>query len=74
MVRVLVVSANRERYPDPVVPLDALYVAGAVRGRNEVVFADLCFEDDPLAAVAARVRDRRPDAVGLALRNLHDNS
>src|SRR5581483_3610726 len=34
----------------------------------------LCFEADPEAALRARIRDFRPDVIGLGLRNLHTNA
>jgi len=51
-VRILLVSANRERLPSPVVPPGLLYVAGAVRDAHDVTLLDLCFEDDPEQANA----------------------
>jgi radical SAM superfamily enzyme YgiQ (UPF0313 family) len=70
-MRVLLVSANQERSPDPVAPLGACYVATATAARGHAVaFLDLCFstavEDDVRRAVA----DARPDVVGLSLRNV----
>ena len=53
-MRVLMVAANRERSPDPVAPLGAAMVAGAVRAAgHDLAFSDLCFAADPLAEVAA---------------------
>lgn len=74
MVRVLLVSANREKLPSPVVPLGVLQVAGALRDRHEVEVCDLCFEDDPHARLTETVARFRPDVVGLGVRNLHTNA
>lgn len=73
-MRVLIVSANQEHRPDPVVPLGALYVAGAARAAgHEVSLHDCCFDGpgfaDPLAATLDRVR---PDVIGLSMRNVDD--
>jgi len=73
-MRVLLVSANREKLPSAVVPIGVLSVAAAVRDAHEVSVLDLCFEDDPLGAVATAIERFRPDVVGLGLRNLHDNT
>lgn len=75
-MRVLLVSANREKLPSPVVPLGVLQVAGALRGkgRSEVLVLDLCFEDDPRGALRRALAEHTPDVVGLGLRNLHDNA
>lgn len=73
-MRVLLVSANREQYPAPVVPLGVLAVAGAVRDAHDVKVVDLCFEPEPLHAVAEAIAAYSPDVVGIGLRNLHDNA
>lgn len=74
-LRVLLVSANRERLPSPAVPLGVLYVAGAARARgHEVRVLDLCFEADPEAAVRDAIGEYGPDVVGLGVRNLHTNA
>src|SRR5438128_290316 len=70
-MRVLLVSANQERSPDPVAPLGACYVATAAAGAgHEVHVLDLCFSDDPPAAVRAAVAAHRPEAIGISLRNV----
>ncbi|HEY3594613.1 MAG TPA: cobalamin-dependent protein [Polyangiaceae bacterium] len=73
-MRVLIVSANRETLPSPVVPLGPLAVAGALRDAHEVRLLDLCFEEDPLAAAEKAVSDFDPEVVGIGLRNLHTNA
>ena len=70
MTRVLIVVANREQFPEPAFPCGALYVAGAVEaagGRARVFDAGL--HRRPLTALRAELREWRPDAVGLSLRN-----
>src|SRR5262245_65452634 len=70
-MRVLVVSANQERSPDPVAPLGACYVATAVAGAgHETELLDLCFSDDIEADVRDAVAAHRPDVIGLAMRNV----
>jgi radical SAM superfamily enzyme YgiQ (UPF0313 family) len=73
-LRVLLVSANREQLPSPVVPIGLLYVAAALRDRHHVELCDLCFAEDPIAMARDAVRRFVPDVVGLGLRNLHENS
>jgi radical SAM superfamily enzyme YgiQ (UPF0313 family) len=73
-VRVLLVSANTEKVPDPVYPLGAAYVAGAARDAgHEVRGVDLCFAGDREAIVVEAIREFEPEAIGISLRNL-DNS
>jgi hypothetical protein len=73
-VKVLVVNANLELLPNPVVPLGACLAASAARGAGfETAFLDLAFEKDP-AKTLHRALDRfAPDAVGVSIRNI-DNT
>jgi radical SAM superfamily enzyme YgiQ (UPF0313 family) len=73
-MRVLLVSANREKLPSPVVPLGPLSVAASLRDAHEVALCDLCFEEDPRAAIVRSVKDLDPEVVGVGLRNLHTNA
>jgi radical SAM superfamily enzyme YgiQ (UPF0313 family) len=70
-VRVLLVSANQERSPDPVAPLGVCYVATATaEAGHDVAVLDLCFRPDVETAVAESVRAVRPEVIGLSLRNV----
>lgn len=70
-MKILIVSANKEREPYPVVPLGASYVASALKKEgHDARILDLCFEDDPEAAIRNVVSDFRPDIVGLSIRNI----
>lgn len=69
-MRVAFVSGNREQLPDAVLPLGLLYVMAATADRHEGVLVDLCFEDDPAEALAARLGEIRPDVVALGMRNI----
>lgn len=73
-MRVLLVSANREQYPSPVVPLGVLTIAGALRDAHEVRVVDLCFEQHPDAVARDAVASFQPDVIGVGIRNLHTNS
>jgi len=67
-VRVLLVSANREDFPDPVYPLGISLVAAAAEGAGHAVrLLDLRWESEDLARSVA---EWRPDAVGLGIRNV----
>ena len=49
-MKVLLVSANRERIPDPIFPLGLAYMAAATKNTwHEIAVADLCFGRQPLA-------------------------
>lgn len=73
-MRVLLISANRERIPDPIFPLGLAYVGAAARqAGHDVTVADLCFGRAPLRTLADQVRRFQPDVIGLSLRNV-DNA
>jgi radical SAM superfamily enzyme YgiQ (UPF0313 family) len=74
-MRILLVSANRIRFPYPVYPIGLDHVAAAISPPHEVEIVDLCplerAEIGP--AVARAVRELEPEAIGLSIRNV-DNS
>lgn len=72
-VRLAFVAANRERLPDPVVPLGLLSVVASCPSRHERRVLDLCFEDEPRSALVRFLEQERPDLVAFSLRNLHGN-
>jgi len=70
-MRVLLVSANQERSPDPVAPIGACYVATAcAEAGHDVEFLDLCFSEDVEGDVRDAVAASRPEVLGLSLRNV----
>ena len=71
-MRIAFVSANRENMPDAVIPLGVLSVMAAVPARHEKRLLDLCFEPDPLEAVAQGLREFRPDVIAIGLRNIQN--
>ncbi|MFI5244608.1 MAG: B12-binding domain-containing radical SAM protein [Gemmatimonadales bacterium] len=72
--RVLLVSANREVLPSPVMPLGVLYIAAALRDHGHLVrISDLCFEERPYDSLRRDLAAFGADVVGIGLRNLHAN-
>lgn len=70
-MNVLLISANRERDPYPVFPIGLAYLAGPlVQAGHSLSVLDLCFEQDPEAALSAALGTHRPGAVIISLRNL----
>jgi radical SAM superfamily enzyme YgiQ (UPF0313 family) len=70
-VRILLVSANQERLPDPVFPLGLAYLSGALREtRHPHRLLDLCFEEDCFPAMEKAIAEFDPQAVGLSIRNV----
>ncbi|MBX3273116.1 MAG: radical SAM protein, partial [Sandaracinaceae bacterium] len=69
-MKIAFVSLNRERLPDPVVPLGLLYVMASTPPGHERELWDLCFERDPHASLRARARAFAPDLVAVGMRNV----
>lgn len=70
-MKLLLISANRERSPYPVFPIGLAFLSGPLRrAGHQVAALDLCFEADPVRAVAAALTEQRPDVVIVSLRNL----
>jgi radical SAM superfamily enzyme YgiQ (UPF0313 family) len=73
-VDVLIIAANRNRHPAPVIPYGACMVAeAAAAAGHRVEFLDLMFQPDPERAVAAALRRFPAEVVGLSVRNLDNN-
>jgi radical SAM superfamily enzyme YgiQ (UPF0313 family) len=72
--RLLLVSANRERFPEPVFPIGPAYVAAAAREAGaEVSIFDAGLHRKPLDRLREEIARFRPDLVGMSFRNL-DNA
>jgi radical SAM superfamily enzyme YgiQ (UPF0313 family) len=72
--RVLLVSTNRERSPQPVLPNGVACVASALDAAgHEVHVLDLCFADDAVGVARREAQRLRPDVIGVSIRNI-DNS
>ena len=70
-MRVLLVSLNIEKLPDPVAPLGLAFLSSALKSAgHEVRCLDLCFEEDAEGAVEAAIACFPPEAIGLSLRNI----
>ncbi len=70
-MRLLLVSANRERSPYPVFPIGLAYLAGPlVRAGHHLELVDLCFSPEPLRDLADAVTRCSPDAILISLRNV----
>lgn len=73
-MRISIISANRFRSPNPVIPIGAATVAGTLRAHgHEVRLLDLFQEDAPEEAILSHLAACEPELVGISLRNLEDN-
>ena len=74
-LRVLLISANTEKLPDPVFPLGAAYMAAvAERHGHAVETLDLCFLDALAPALDDAVGRFDPQVIGISLRNLDSSA
>ena len=79
-MRILLVATNRQdrlnsRMNAQPMPIGMAYIAGHLdHDRHEVKVIDLMFADDYLAEIEKTVREFRPHAVGVSLRNLSNHS
>jgi len=70
-MKILLLSANRERSPYPVFPIGLAYLAGPISAAgHELSALDLCFEKEPEQALAASLDAFSPDLVVISLRNI----
>ncbi len=74
-MRVLLVSPNVERLPDPVFPIGLAHIAAALKD-NDIPYQilDLCFVEDYERAIDSSIASFQPDVVGLSLRNVDNVS
>ncbi|WP_298268485.1 lipid biosynthesis B12-binding/radical SAM protein [Geobacter sp.] len=70
-MKILLVSANRERSPYPVFPIGLAYLAPPLAAAgHELRAIDLCFAAEPEAAMTDALADFVPDAVVISVRNI----
>lgn len=70
-MKLLLVSANRERTPYPVFPLGLSFIARPLQDAGHLLSVlDLCFESEPVSALKEKLSSEVPDAVIISLRNL----
>jgi radical SAM superfamily enzyme YgiQ (UPF0313 family) len=70
-MKVLLVSANRERSPYPVFPLGLAYLAGPlVAAGHQLAALDLCFTTDPETAVTEVLTEFPANAMIISIRNI----
>ncbi len=71
-MRILLISANREPFPEAVFPLGLAYVAGGLqRAGGEVRIIDMRYKS--LSSLGKEIVSFRPERIGISLRNV-DNA
>lgn len=70
-MKILLISANRERSPYPVFPIGLSFLAGPLHDAgHELSVLDLCFEPEPESAILERLSAFSPAIVVISLRNI----
>ncbi len=70
-MKVLLISANRERMPFPVFPLGLAYVVKVLREDGHLIeVIDLCFSQEVSTDLKSALQRFQPDLIGISLRNL----
>ncbi len=70
-MEILLISVNRERNPYPVFPLGLSYLAASLgEAGHQLRLLDLCFAEEPLAAIRAALTVSAPAAVVVSVRNI----
>lgn len=70
-MKVLMIAANRDKFPDPVFPLGASYVAQAlVEAGHKVDIFDACFSENVLVDLRDSILEALPDLICISLRNV----
>jgi radical SAM superfamily enzyme YgiQ (UPF0313 family) len=73
-MKVLICAVNREKFPDPVFPIGASYIASAVKKSGfDVSVFDACFLQKPLEDLKTALLEKKPDIIGISIRNI-DNT
>ncbi len=70
-MKLLLISANRERDPYPVFPIGLAYLIPSLTSAgHQLSVLDLCFTQNPTESVSSALNSFAPDAVLISLRNL----
>ncbi|MBI2922745.1 MAG: cobalamin B12-binding domain-containing protein [Planctomycetes bacterium] len=70
-MKILLVSANQEKVPYPVLPIGLCYVAESLeKAGHQVRLLDLCFERRTARALDRAVKEFEPALVGVGIRNM----
>jgi radical SAM superfamily enzyme YgiQ (UPF0313 family) len=70
-MKILLISANRERSPYPVFPIGLAYLAGPLHDAgHELSVLDLCFEPHPEKTLIDRISQLSPELALISLRNI----
>lgn len=70
-MRILLVSANKEKKPYPVAPIGIAYLSGVLlEDGNKVKVLDLCFIEDFKKSIIMTIEEFSPELIGISIRNI----
>ncbi|TET98561.1 MAG: hypothetical protein E3J29_03565, partial [Dehalococcoidia bacterium] len=73
-MKISIISVNRERIPDPLLPIGPAIVAASLRAEgHEVHILDLCHQKEAGSAIVSHLTAWQPHLVGISLRLLENN-
>jgi radical SAM superfamily enzyme YgiQ (UPF0313 family) len=72
-MKIAFVSGNREKLPHACTPIGLLYIMASTPDRHEKVLVDLCFHEDPHAALRDKLETFEPELVAISMRNIQNN-
>lgn len=71
LMKILIISSNRERHPWPVPPIGACYIASSLEREGfNVQLLDVIFSDNPSSEIVGKVRRFSPGLVAISIRNI----
>jgi len=74
-MKILLITTNTESIPDPVFPLGASYISGALKENLiDHKLLDLCFSQNYENDIKTAILDYSPDIVAMSLRNIDTTS
>jgi len=74
-MKVLLISANTEKMNMPVLPLGlGCIVSATERAGHDTALLNLMAREDVREVLAASIKDFRPDAIGISVRNIDDQN
>jgi radical SAM superfamily enzyme YgiQ (UPF0313 family) len=72
-MKIALISLNREKMPEPVIPIGLLSLMANIPSGHKTELWDLCFEDSPLDYLAQQERKFCADVFALSIRNIQNN-
>ena len=73
-MKIAFISLNKEKLPDPVIPLGILYIIANTPEHHQKELWDLCFEESIDEFLSNKISNFKPDVIAIGIRNVQTNS